>query len=52
MRKIILQDDAVADMMFFTRNNLKLLKKIVELMEASAKDPFTGIGKPEPLKKT
>jgi toxin YoeB len=50
MRKIILQDNAVDDMMFFASNNLKLLKKIIELMDAAGKDPFTGIGKPEPLK--
>ena len=50
MRKLILQDDTLDDMMFFSRNNLKLLKKIIELMDAIANDPFTGIGKPEALK--
>lgn len=30
--------------------NTKITKRIAELTEAILKDPFSGIGKPEPLK--
>ena len=32
------------------KNDLKILKKIVELLSAIMQDPFQGIGKPEALK--
>ena len=50
MRKVILEQTALEDIDFFAKNELKLLKKIVELLKAISKDPFTGIGKPEALK--
>jgi toxin YoeB len=50
MRRIILEATAIEDIYFFGKNDLKLLKKISELMNAIAKEPFTGIGKPEPLR--
>jgi len=50
MRRIILEVTAIEDIYFFGKNDLKLLKKISELMNAIAKEPFTGIGKPEPLR--
>ncbi len=31
-------------------NDLKTVRKIYALLESISKDPFTGIGKPEPLK--
>jgi len=49
MRRIILEATAIGGHLFFGKNDLKLLKKISELMNAIAKEPFTGIGKPEPL---
>ena len=50
MRRIILEVTAIEDIYFFGKNDAKLLKKISELMNAIAKEPFTGIGKPEPLR--
>ena len=50
MRRIILEATAIEDIYFFGKNDLKLLKKISELINAIAKEPFTGIGKPEALR--
>jgi len=50
MRRIILEVTAIEDIYFFGKNDPKLLRRISELMIAIAKEPFTGIGKPEPLR--
>ncbi len=50
MRKILLEDNAIEDFEFWSKNELKTLKKIAELFVAIAKNPFEGIGKPELLK--
>ena len=50
MRKIIFSENAFEDMLFWSVNDLKLLKKIFQLIEAIRKDPFEGLGKPEALK--
>jgi toxin YoeB len=49
MRKI-LEDNAIEDFEFWSKNDLKILKKIAELFIAISKNPFEGIGKPELLK--
>lgn len=36
--------------LYWQKTNKKLLKKINRLVEDAARDPFTGIGKPELLK--
>jgi toxin YoeB len=35
---------------FFAKTNPKLARKILELIEKTCENPFSGIGKPEPLK--
>ena len=50
MRKLILEKHATEDFEFWAKNDLKTLKRIAELFLAINKDPFQGIGKPEPLK--
>jgi toxin YoeB len=50
MRKILLEDNAIEDFEFWSKNDLKILKKIAELFIAISKNPFEGIGKPELLK--
>ena len=42
--------NAFEDYLFFQRNDKKLANKINELLKNIIKDPFNGIGKPEPLK--
>ena len=41
---------AFDDILYFSKNDLKIVKKIFELIEDIQKTPFEGIGKPEPLK--
>jgi len=49
--EIILLPAAKADLEYWNQTgNKPLLKKIAQLIEAVTKDPFLGIGKPEPLK--
>jgi toxin YoeB len=50
MRKILLEDNAIEDFEFWSKNDVKTLKKIAELFIAISKNPFEGIGKPELLK--
>jgi toxin YoeB len=50
MRKIIFEPSAIQDLMHWTETDLKMLKKIIELLRNAAETPFHGIGKPEPLK--
>ncbi|MEI9934806.1 MAG: Txe/YoeB family addiction module toxin [Ferruginibacter sp.] len=49
--KIInIQPKAWDDMQFWLLNDRKILTRIFELVNAVTDNPFTGIGKPEPLK--
>lgn len=50
MRVILLENNAIEDFEFWSKNDLKILKKIAELFLAISKNPFEGIGKPEFLK--
>jgi len=50
MRKIALEGKSLEHFRFYFQNDIKLLKKIFELLEAIQSDPFKGIGKPEPLR--
>ncbi len=38
------------DLQYWAKNDRKILIKIFELIEAVMRDPFDGIGKPEPLR--
>jgi toxin YoeB len=38
------------DLRYWAANNRKMLVRVLDLMEAIMRDPFAGIGKPEPLK--
>lgn len=38
------------DLQYWVRTDRKLALRSLELVEAVMRDPFTGIGKPEPLK--
>jgi toxin YoeB len=50
MLKISLTKQAIEDMVFFASSQPKLLVKITQLFESISKSPFSGTGKPEPLK--
>jgi len=38
------------DYLYWQKRDKKLLKKINELLKDTIRDPFDGLGKPEPLK--
>ncbi|MCX6350477.1 MAG: Txe/YoeB family addiction module toxin [Bacteroidetes bacterium] len=50
MKQVLFEASALEDLYFWAKTDLKLLKKIVELLDAIQKNPFEGIGKPEMLK--
>jgi toxin YoeB len=47
---ILFTDQAWEDYLFWQRNDKKLVKRINELINDIKRQPFEGIGKPEPLK--
>ena len=38
------------DLQFWVKNDRRIALRLLELVEAILREPFTGIGKPEPLK--
>lgn len=48
--RLELSSRAWEDMQHWLATNPKLLARIFDLIEAVRRDPFRGIGKPEPLK--
>lgn len=49
-RRVIFESDAFEDFTEWAQIDKKLYKKIVELLKDINRSPFTGLGKPEPLK--
>ncbi len=49
-RLAVFQPEFIEDLRFWVETDRKLALKTLELIEAILHDPFTGIGKPEPLK--
>lgn len=45
------EKNAVQDLEFWSRVDLKIVKKIIELLTSTLENPFSGLGKPEPLKR-
>ena len=48
--EIIVDRDFLEDLTFWVSTDHKTARKILELVEAIRRDPFVGIGKPEPLR--
>jgi len=48
--KKIWSDTSWDDYLYWQKQNKKLLKKINELIKDIEREPFEGLGKPEPLK--
>ena len=46
----MVQDECLDDLRFWVDTNRKVALRILDLMEAVLRDPFTGLGKPEHLK--
>lgn len=49
-RRILFDETFREDLQWWYRQDLQKANKILDLIESVCKDPFTGIGKPEPLK--
>lgn len=50
MRGLAFTDDGWEDYTSWLADDRKVLRRLNELIKAARRDPFTGIGKPEPLK--
>ena len=46
----VFQPEFVEDLEFWVKTNRKVALRALELVQAVVRDPFSGIGKPEPLK--
>ncbi len=49
-RKIVLTNTALEDLVFWSKNDAKTIRKIFNLIADAQRNPFDGIGKPEALK--
>lgn len=49
-RASVFQPEFREDLRFWVQTNQRVALKVLELVEAVMRDPFKGIGKPEPLK--
>ncbi len=50
MSNYIFTEDAMEDYLYWQLQDRKTLKKINSLLKAISREPFSGEGKPEPLK--
>lgn len=50
--KISFHEHAWEDYLYWQQQDKRVLKRINTLIKAICREPFTGIGKPEPLKYT
>jgi toxin YoeB len=49
-RQAIFHPEFREDLEFWVKNDRRIALRLLELVEAILREPFTGIGKPEPLK--
>ena len=49
-REAVFQTEFIEDLRYWVENDRKLALRAFELIEAILRDPFEGLGKPEPLK--
>ena len=48
--KLIFADDAWEDYLFWQKQNKRMVERINKLIRETQREPFAGVGKPEPLK--
>ncbi len=48
--RVVFDDDAWEDYLYWQRTDPKILKRINTLIKEIQRNPYEGIGKPEPLK--
>lgn len=49
-REAVFQPQFIEDLRYWVEADRKLALRVLTLVEAILRDPFSGIGKPEPLK--
>ena len=49
-REAVFQPEFLQDLRWWVENDRRVALRILELIDAVLKDPFHGVGKPEPLK--
>jgi toxin YoeB len=49
-REAVFQPEFIEDLRYWVQTDRKLALRVFSLIEAILRDPFHGIGKPEPLK--
>jgi toxin YoeB len=49
-RKLVFDRDFLEDLAHWVATDRKVALRVLELVEAIRRDPFDGIGKPEPLR--
>jgi toxin YoeB len=49
-RLAVFQPEFIEDLRYWVETDRKLALRVLDMVEAILHDPFTGIGKPEPLK--
>lgn len=49
-RAIHFQPEGLEDLKFWVTTDRKVAERVLDLIEAARRDPFRGIGRPEPLK--
>jgi toxin YoeB len=49
-RKAVFQSEFIEDLRYWVETDRKLAIRALDLIEDILRDPFAGIGKPEPLK--
>ena len=49
-RLAVFHPEFLDDLRFWVRNDRRTALRALDIVEATLRDPFTGIGKPEPLK--
>ena len=49
-RSLVFDQDFLEDLAFWVSTDRKVALKILELVEAIRRNPFVGLGKPEPLR--
>ena len=48
--KLLFSDHAWEDYLYWQKTDKKILNRISKLIKATKREPFEGVGKPEPLK--
>jgi toxin YoeB len=49
-RELVFQPEFLEDLRYWVNADRKVARRVLDIVDAIQRDPFAGIGKPEPLK--